>query len=75
MDDIKLIASNHAQLRTLTQAAKKIRQYIKMNFGLDKCAVIYFLKGNLERMKNLVVCEGQEIKSSELEQTYKYLEI
>lgn len=75
MDDLKLIASSQAQLRILIETVKKFSADIKMNFGLDKCAVANFVKGKLDLMSGIEVDPNQTIKSLDPAGHYKYLGI
>ena len=45
VDDLKLYGTNDNQLIGLVNTVKKVSEYIKMEFGLDKCAKATFKRG------------------------------
>lgn len=75
MDDLKYMCTSLTQLRLITTTIQQFSTDIKMEFGLDKCAVAYFNKGELERIENIELEGTQSIKSLEPGNYYKYLGI
>ena len=52
MDDIKLFAKNEKELETLIHAVRIYSQYIGMEFGIEKCAILLMKSGKLtDRME------------------------
>ncbi|CAH2018627.1 unnamed protein product [Acanthoscelides obtectus] len=75
MDDLKLISPSQNKLKTSLNIVKKFSDDIQMSFGLDKCAVVTFRRGMHYDSANIIVDEGQTIKSLEHGGVYKYLGI
>lgn len=73
MDDLKLIASSKAQLKRLLAVTKSFSEDIRMEFGLEKCAVVSFKKGVIEDMENVILDDQCQIEALEQGALYKYL--
>ena len=76
MDSIKLFAKNEKEFETLIQAVRIYNNYIGMEFGIEKCAML-IMKSRKRQMMKGVALPNQEkkIKMLEEKETYKYLEI
>ena len=46
---------------------------IGMSFGMDKCKKLTIQRGKIVHMENIQLDNGEELKSLELNQQYKYL--
>ncbi|XP_044745135.1 uncharacterized protein LOC123306999 [Coccinella septempunctata] len=75
VDDLKLYATNEEQLRCLMRIVTSFTQTIKMEMGLDKCAVIHVKRGKLTRRGEMFVRDELAIKELGPDETYKYLGI
>jgi len=75
MDDLKLFARNDNELTGLLDTVKKFSDDIGMQFGLDKCAKVTFIKGKIVKAENITLDVSTTIKELEQERTYKYLGI
>ena len=51
MDDIKLFAKNETELETLIHAIRIYSQYIGMEYGIEKCAILVMKSGKTDRMQ------------------------
>ena len=51
MDEIKLFAENENELETLIQAMKIYSDYIGMEFGIEKCAMLRKKSGKWQLTK------------------------
>ena len=72
MDDIKLYAANDRQLESLGNIVKTFSDDIQMNFGINKCNKITIVKGKVKTTTNIVLENGEEIKSLNNQEFYKY---
>ena len=70
MDDLKLFARNDNELTGLLDTVKKFNDDIGMQFGLDKCAKVTFIKGRNVKAENITLDESTTIKQLEQEGTY-----
>lgn len=73
MDDLKLYARGRTQLEGLLGLVKTFSEDIRMTFGLEKCAAVIIKRGKMMDEKNIVLRSGEEIKSLDTEDRYKYL--
>jgi hypothetical protein len=73
MDDLKLIARSEEELGTEINIVKTISNYIKMEFGLEKCARISLKRGKVHRKQYTGSTKENEIKELDPMKTYKYL--
>lgn len=69
MDDLKLFAESENQLVSLINTTKFFSNDIRMQFGLDKCAVFKMKKGRVLRTMETV----EDIKVLDSDNYYKYL--
>ena len=75
MDDLKLFARNDNELTGLLDTMKKFSADIGMQFGLDKCAKVTFMKGKIVKTENITLDVSNTIRELEQEGAYKYLGI
>ncbi|XP_044751668.1 uncharacterized protein LOC123311664 [Coccinella septempunctata] len=73
VDDLKLYATNEEQLMRLLRIVASFSQTIRMEMGLDKCAVIHVKRGRLVDGEEMLVQDGIAIQRLAPEETYKYL--
>ena len=73
MDDLKLFAANDNQLASMIRIVNKFSDDIGMSFGNGKCKKLTIQRGKIVRMENIQLDNGEELKSLELNQQYKYL--
>ena len=75
MDDLKLFGKNEKQLNNLVNTVRVFSKDIRMEFGVEKCAVLIMKRGKFIRSEGICLPDGQRIKSLEKEEGYKYLSI
>ena len=68
MDDLKIYSKNAEEMERCRRLISQFSEDIKMEFGLDKCAVIHIVKGNIS---DSTIVKGIPLLSSE--DNYKYL--
>ena len=73
MDDLKLYASNDQQLNQMIAIVKTFSDDIRMQFGIEKCNKITIVKGKIKPSGNIILNNGELLKSLEPHQHYKYL--
>ena len=73
MDGLKLFAANDSQLASIIKIVNKFSDDIGMSFGTDKCKKLTIQRGKIVQMENTQLDNGEELKSLELDQQYKYL--
>ena len=73
-NDIKLFAKSEEQLDYLIKSVKQYSDDIKMEFGLDKCAVIKMERGKRKSFSGIMLPDGGKFDDVE-EGGYKYLGI
>ena len=74
MDDIKIYGKNAKSLESLVHTVRIITEDIKMEFGIEKCAVINIVKGQTIESKGIELPDGKTMKDIG-ETSYKYLGI
>ena len=74
MDDIKVYAKDSKSLDSLVQTIRIITEDIKMEFGIDKCAVINVVKGKATQTEGIKLPDNKTIKDIGMT-PYKYLGI
>ena len=74
MDDIKLFGRSSKEIDTLIQTVRIISGDIKMEFGIEKCALINIQRGKVTRTEGIQLPDGNNIKDID-EEGYKYLGI
>lgn len=73
MDDLKLFTPKHQDLIALLNITETFSNAIKMEFGVDKCAVMRVQRGKVVNSPNLQLSERVSLKSLSETDTYKYL--
>ena len=73
MDDLKLFGKNEKQLNNLVNTVRVFSKDIKMEFGVQICAVLIMKRGKFISSEGICLPDGQRIKSVEKEDGYKYL--
>lgn len=74
MDDIKLYGKNIKEIDTLIQTVRIVSGDIRMEFGIEKCALVNIQKGKVTRTEGIKLPDGSNIKHID-ETGYKYLGI
>ena len=75
MGDLKLFAKNDQQLQGLLNIVKQFSNYVRMEFGPEKCAKATIFRGKLLKDKNITVDTATVIKDLKPEKSYKYLRV
>ena len=73
LHDLKLIAKSEEQLQKRVQTVKIFSDDIHMEYGLEKCAKIAFIRDKLVHSQNLVIDINREMQELEQGKTYKDL--
>ncbi|XP_063825313.1 uncharacterized protein LOC135074861 [Ostrinia nubilalis] len=73
MDDLKLFAPKRQDLVKLLKTTQVFSNAIRMEFGVDKCAVLHVERGKVVNSPNLQLSETMTLKSLSETETYKYL--
>ena len=74
MDDIKLIGRGTKEIDTLVQTARIVSGDIRMEFGIEKCALVNIQRGKVTRTEGIQLPDGNNIKDID-ETGCKYLGI
>ena len=74
MDDIKLYGKSIKEIDTLIQTVRIVSGDIRMEFGIEKCALVNIQKGKVTRTEGIKLPDGSNIKHID-ETGYKYLGI
>ena len=74
-DDIKLFAKNEEELETLIYTVRIYCQYIGMEFGIGKCAMLVMKSGKRHRTDGIELPNQDKIRTLGGNETYKYLGI
>ena len=75
MDDIKLFAKNEKELETLIHAVRIYIQDIGMEFGIEKCAMLFIKSGKRHMTDRMELPNHDKIRTPGENETYKYLGI
>ena len=75
MDDIKLFAKNKKELETLIHAVRIYSQDIRMEFGIEKCAMLVMKSGKQHMTDGIEQPNQDEIRTLGKNETNKYLGI
>ena len=75
LNDIKLFAKNKKELRTLVQTVRIYSQFIGMEFGIGKCAILIIRYEIRHMMEGIELLNQGKIRTLEEKETYKYLGI
>ncbi|XP_067950259.1 uncharacterized protein [Watersipora subatra] len=73
MDHLKLYGKNKNEIETLIHTVRIFSDDIGMKFGLDKCATIIMIRGQLTGRGNIMLPNETEIHELEDNESYKYL--
>ena len=74
MDDIKLFGRGTKEIDTLVQTVRIVSGDIRMEFGIEKCALVNIQRGKVTRTEGIQLPDGNNIKDID-ETGYKYLGI
>ena len=75
MDDIKLFAKNEKELETLIHTVRIYSQVIRMEFGMEKCAMLVMKSGKRHMTDGIELPNQEKIRTLGENETYKYLGI
>ena len=75
MDDLKLYSKNEQEQFGELKKVKQFHDDIRIEFGLEKCAIASFKKGKLTSTGNIVIDKDTEIQELNQEGLYKYLSV
>ena len=70
MDDIKLFAKNENELETLIPAVRICSQDIRMEFGIEKCAILLIKSGKRHRTDGMGLPNQDKIRTLAENETY-----
>ena len=73
MDDLKLFASSGSHLTELLKVTENFSKAIRMEFGVDKCAVMHVKQGRVVESDGLQLSDSTQLRSVLVTDTYKYL--
>ena len=73
MDDLKLYSKNEQEQVGELKIVKQFHDDIRIEFGLEKCAIASFKKGRLTSTGNIVIDKDTEIQELDQEGVNKYL--
>ena len=62
MDDIKLFGRGAKEIDTLVQTVKIVSGDIRMEFGIEKCALVNIQRGKVTRTEGIHLPDGNYIK-------------
>ena len=71
MNDIKLFAKNEKELETLIHAVRIYSQYIGMEFGIEKCAMLIMKSGKQHMTDGMELSNHDKIITLGEKETYK----
>ena len=74
MDDVKLFEKGTKEVDTLGHTVRIFSGDIRMEFGIEKCALVNIQRGKVTRTEGIQLPDGNNIKGID-ETGYKYLEI
>ena len=75
MDGIKLFAENEKELETQIHAARIYSQDIRMEFGIEKCAMLVRKNGKRHITDEMELPNQDKTRTRGEKETYKYLGI
>ena len=70
--DYKLFAKNGKELETLIHAVRRYSQDIRMEFGIEKCAMLVRKRGKRHMTEGMELPNHEKIRTLEENKTYKY---
>ena len=74
MDDIKLFGRGTKEIDTLVQTVRTVSGDSRMEFEIEKCALVNIQRGKVTRTEGIQLPDGNSIKDID-ETGYKYLRI
>ena len=75
MDDLKLCSHSEKGLDSLIQTVRAFSEDIRMEFGIEKCAMLVMEKGKIVKSVGKKLPDRKVIKSLKEGESYKYLGI
>ena len=75
MDDIKLFAKNEKELKTLIHAVRIYSQDIRIEFGIEICAMLLMKSGKRHMTDGMELPNQNKIRTLGENENYKYLGI
>lgn len=75
MDDLKLYARNAEELKKLLSIVESFSQAIRMEMGVEKCAVIHVKRGRIIEGEKMILTNEEALPHLEPHESYKYLGI
>ena len=75
MDDIKIFAKNEKELETLIHTVRIYSQDIRMEFVIEKCAMLVMKSGKRHMTDGMELPNHDKIRTLEENETYKFLVI
>ena len=63
MDGLKRYGKNERQIDTLVQTVRIVSGYMRMEFGISKCAVLIMKSGRLTSCDGIVLPDNERIRS------------
>ena len=75
MDDLKLYSRNEKRLDSLLQTVRVLSEYMGIEFGIKKCAMLVMEKGRIVKSVGIELPDGKVIKSLQEGEGYKYIGI
>ena len=75
MGNLKLYSRNEKELDSLVQTIHVFGVDIRMEFGIEKCAMLVIEKGKIVKSVGIELPDGRVIKSLQEGESYKYLKI
>ena len=75
MDDIKLFAKDEKELEALIHAVRIYSQDIRIEFGIEKCAMLVMESGKRHMTDGMKLPNYDKIRTLEENEAYKYLGI
>ncbi|MBF2463456.1 hypothetical protein ICI39_14075, partial [Listeria welshimeri] len=73
MDDLKLFAPSCSQLMELLKVTETFSNSIRMEFGVDKCAVMHVERGGIVESDGIQLSDSINFRSLSANESYKYL--
>ena len=74
MDDLKVYGKNQNQVDTLVQTIRVVTTDMRMEFGINKCAMLIMKRGRLTHSEGVTLPDNLQIRGmKEDDDRYKYL--
>ena len=75
MDDLKLYSESEKTLDSLIETVRIFSNDIKMEFGINKYAILVLKRGKVVKSEGIKLPEDKVIRSLREDEEYKYLGI